>query len=42
MGQRGDRGPGVDLEIGRTCHIELPSDAITIWPMADQATPHLS
>jgi molybdate transport system permease protein len=32
----------VDLDIGQTCHLELPSDAITLWPMADQATPSLT
>ncbi len=27
----------VDLEIGRGCHVELPRDAISIWPATDLA-----
>ncbi len=26
----------LDLEIGHVCHVELPRDAITLWPMAEQ------
>ncbi|MHB1712721.1 MAG: ABC transporter ATP-binding protein/permease [Acidimicrobiales bacterium] len=29
---RARRPDPVDLEIGRPCHIELPADAITLWP----------
>jgi molybdate transport system permease protein len=27
----------MDLEVGDVCHIELPRDAITLWPAADRA-----
>jgi len=25
----------VDLDVGDECHIELPLDAISVWPMAE-------
>ena len=32
----------IDLEIGQTCQIELPSDAITLWPVTDQGARDLA